>query len=55
MAFAALFFGLASYALFLQVLPEGEWYVVLARGLTVIVTGGLAGLLGWRMSSGTDS
>ncbi len=55
MAFAALFFGLASYAFFLQVLPEGEWYVVLARGLTVLVTGGFAGLLGWRMSSGTES
>ena len=50
MAFAALFFGLAVYALFKQVLPDGEWYLVLARGLTVIVAGAAAGLLGWRMS-----
>lgn len=50
MAFAALFFGLAAYALFKQVLPDGEWYLVLARGLTVVVSGVVAGLLGWRMS-----
>ena len=50
MAFAALFFGLAVYALFKQVLPDGDWYLVLARGLTVIVAGAAAGLLGWRMS-----
>ncbi len=55
MAFAALFFGLAAYFFFLQILPEGEWYVVLSRGLTVIVTGGFAGLLGWRMSNGSTS
>lgn len=50
MMFVALFIGLATYALFLQVLPEGEWWVVAARGFTVLVTAGLAGLLGWRMS-----
>ena len=50
MAFAALFFGLAAYALFKQILPDDEWYLVLARGLTVVVTGGFAGLLGWRMA-----
>lgn len=55
MAFAALFFGLAAYFLFLQILPEGEWYVVLSRGLTVIVAAGIAGLLGWRMSNGSAS
>lgn len=49
-AVAALFFGLGAYALFGIVLPEGEWWVVLARGLTVIVTAGAAGLIGWRMS-----
>lgn len=50
LAFVALFAGLATYALFRQVLPEGEWWVVAARGFTVLVTAGLAGLLGWRMS-----
>lgn len=50
MAFVALFLGLAIYAFFLQVLPEGEWWVVGARGFTVLATAGLAGLLGWRMS-----
>lgn len=50
MAFAALFFGLATYALFRQILPENEWYVVLSRGLTFLITGAFAGLLGWRMS-----
>ena len=50
LAFVALFTGLATYALFLQVLPEGDWWVVAARGFTVLVTAGLAGLLGWRMS-----
>lgn len=50
LAFVALFTGLATYALFRQVLPEGDWWVVAARGFTVLVTAGLAGLLGWRMS-----
>lgn len=49
-AFAALFVGLGAYALFGRVLPEGEWWVVLARGLTVLVTGAGAGLIAWRMT-----
>jgi hypothetical protein len=49
-AFAALFVGLGSYALLGQVLPDGEWWMVLARGLTVIVCGGAAGLIAWRMT-----
>lgn len=47
---AALFLGLAAYALFRAILPDGEWWVVLARGLTVLATAGAAGLLGWRMT-----
>lgn len=49
-AFGALFLGLGVYALFQLVLPEGEWWIVLARGLTVLACGGAAGLIGWRLS-----
>lgn len=49
-AFATLFFVLGVYALFKTVLPEGEWWLVLSRGLTVLVSVAGAGLLGWRMS-----
>lgn len=49
-AVASLFAGLAAYALYRQVLPEGEWWVVLARGLTMLTTGAIAGLIGWRMT-----
>lgn len=49
-AVAALFAGLAAYALYRQVLPEGEWWVVLARGMTLVTTGAIAGLIGWRIT-----
>jgi hypothetical protein len=49
-AVAALFAGLAAYALYRQILPEGEWWVVAARGFTVLTTGAIAGLIGWRMT-----
>lgn len=55
---AAFLFGIASiflilgvYALFQTVLPETEWYNVLARGLTVVVAGAVAGIVAWRMSA----
>jgi hypothetical protein len=31
-------------------LPEGEWWVVLARGLTAIAAAAAAGIIGWRIS-----
>ncbi len=31
-------------------LPEGEWWVVLARGITAIVSAVAAGIIGWRIS-----
>ena len=53
-AVAALFFMLGVYALFKAVLPgtagELDWWLVLARGLTVLVGAAGAGLLAWRMS-----
>jgi hypothetical protein len=49
-AFAALFLVLGVYQGLLALLSEGAWWVVLARGVTVIVAGGGAGLVGWRMS-----
>ena len=48
--FVALFFGLGLYALFRQVLPEGDWWVVAARGFTVLGCAAVAGLIGWRMT-----
>ncbi len=49
-AVAALFLGLGVYAAFRRLLPDGPWYVVAARGLTVVVTAGAAGIIGWRMT-----
>ncbi|MFO7549353.1 MAG: phage holin family protein [Acidimicrobiia bacterium] len=47
---AALFFGLGVYVGLVAVLPEGPWFVVLARFLTVLVTGGIAGIIAWRLT-----
>ena len=33
-----------------MVLPEGEWWVVLARGLTAIAAAGAAAIIVWRIS-----
>jgi hypothetical protein len=49
-AFAAMFVVLGAYALFREVLPEGEWWLVLSRFLTVVVALAGVGILGWRMS-----
>ena len=35
-------------------LPEGEWWVVLARFITAVIAAGLAGLVVWRMQSGNN-
>lgn len=50
LAFGSLFFVLGAYALLGEVLPAGEWWVVLARGLTALIALLGAGLVGWRMS-----
>lgn len=53
--FTALFFGLGVYVGMLQVLPEGDWWVVLARFVTVVVTAGVAGIIGWRISKAIEA
>ncbi len=50
-AIGALLAVFAVYALFKLVLPEGDWWVVLARGLTALTAFAGAGVIGWRMSS----
>lgn len=40
----ALYYGLKL------VFPEGEWWVVLSRGLTALAAAAAAGIIGWRMS-----
>ncbi len=42
---------LGMYSLLKMVLPESEWYVVLARFLTAVVAAGSAGIVGWRLSN----
>jgi len=42
---------LGVYSLLKMVLPETEWYVVLARFLTALVAAGSAGVVGWRLSN----
>lgn len=50
MAVAALCLAWGLYYGLVSVLPEGEWWVVLARGLTALATAGAAGIIGWRLS-----
>ncbi|HWB87651.1 MAG TPA: phage holin family protein [Acidimicrobiia bacterium] len=40
----ALYYGLQL------LLPEGEWWVVLSRGITAVAAAAAAGIVGWRMS-----
>lgn len=50
MAIGAISFAWAIYYGLQLVLPEGEWWVVLARGLTAIIAAGAAGIFAWRIS-----
>ena len=38
------------YAL-VTLLPQGEWWIVLARFLTTLIAAGAAGIIVWRMQS----
>lgn len=42
----------ALYHLLKVVLPDGEWFVVLARFLTALGAAGALGLVVWRMQRG---
>lgn len=51
MSLGAFFAILGVYSLMKMVLPETEWYVVLARFTAAVVAAAGAGLVAWRMSS----
>lgn len=51
LALGALFLALGAYAALKFFLPGGDWWLVLARGLTVVVSGTMAGVVAWRMTS----
>jgi len=53
-SFGAFFLVLGLYNGLQVWLPAGEWYEVLARGLTAIGAAGVAGLVVWRMQSGNQ-
>lgn len=46
----AVFLALGSYNGLKMILPEGEWYVVLARLLTAVAAALFAALVGWRLT-----
>lgn len=50
LSLGALFGVLGVYTLVKMVLPETEWYLVLARLVTGVATAGAAGLVVWRIS-----
>ena len=43
-----LYYGLVLW------LPEGDWWVVLARFITAVVAAGMAGLVAWRVQRGDN-
>lgn len=45
----ALYAGLQAW--FAEVLVDSPWWNILARGITLIVTGAAAGIIAWRMGS----
>lgn len=49
MAIGAVCLAWALYYGLQLVLPDGEWWVVLARGLTAIAAAGAAAVIVWRM------
>lgn len=50
LAVGAVCFAWAFYYGLQLLLPEGEWWVVLARGSTAIAAAATAGIIGWRLS-----
>ncbi|MEX0864400.1 MAG: phage holin family protein [Acidimicrobiia bacterium] len=54
MATGSFLLVLAAYLGIKLLLPEGEWWVVLARALTGVSALLAAGLIGWRMQAGAS-
>ena len=52
MATGSFLLVLAGYLGIKLLLPEGEWWVILARALTAVSALLVAGLIGWRMQTG---
>lgn len=50
LAVASVFAVLSAYSLLRLALPDGAWYLVLARGLTALAAGAGVGLAAWRMA-----
>lgn len=53
LSLGALFLVFALYSALKALLPDGEWWVVLARFLTAIAAAGAAGIVAWRMQGDT--
>lgn len=49
LSLGSFFLVLALYSALKRWLPEGEWYVVLAKGLAALAAGLGAGLVFWRL------
>lgn len=54
MAIGAISLAWGLYYGLTMLLPEGEWWIVLARGLTAIAAAAAAGIIAWRISVGTQ-
>src|SRR5918996_4852195 len=54
MAIGAVCLAWGLYYGLTMLLPEGEWWIVLARGLTAIAAAAAAGIIGWRISVDTQ-
>ena len=52
---AAILFTLGLHALLRRLLPDTQWWAVLAKLFTTLGAGAGAGLIVWRMSSDSDS
>ncbi|MGB7861578.1 MAG: phage holin family protein [Acidimicrobiia bacterium] len=53
-AFGVICFAWGLYFALTYWLPEGEWWIVLARFITALVSVGVAGLIGWRIQATAD-
>jgi len=54
MAIGAVFLAWGLYYGLTMLLPDGEWWIVLARGLTAIAAAAAAGIVAWRISVDTQ-